>query len=228
MASSPDRAATPASRRSGAGARRGAWRPFVLETVAQPDGIGAGVESASGRWRSLPPLDRSARAWDGRRAAACAPRRDASRPRRVGRRIERGRRGADQDDRAIGAFGALDQALGMGGARGPAGRARPAVVDDQHQRPAAGSSACGFRSGWATARISQPRPAAGAAGSATTASWHRRLLGRLQVEQQPDRREGARASAAGGITRSSHHSTGRARQPGQHAQGAAKARAPRD
>jgi hypothetical protein len=52
--------------------------------------------------------------------------------------IERQRRRAGQHDRPLRALGALDQALGMGDARGPARRRRPAVVDHQHQWAAAG------------------------------------------------------------------------------------------
>ena len=97
-------------------------------------------------------------------------------------------RGAGQHDRALGALGALDQALGMGDARGPARRRRPAVVDHQHQRAAARQVGLRIeerpgdgqdqRGGEQQAQQQQP-----------PRHLHRRLLGRLEPDQQPDRRE---------------------------------------
>ena len=110
-------------------------RAFVVQPVAQPHDIGAGIElelvdlvgrdGAVGR----PGLGPEG-AQDG--AHLVGPQRALAH----GRRIERRGRGADQGDQPAGAFGALDQPLGVGDAGRPARRRRPAVVDHQQERSA--------------------------------------------------------------------------------------------
>ena len=162
-------------------------RAFIFEPVAQPHGIGTGVDlhlvdgGRGGRAIGRPGLG-SERAQE--RAGFVGTHGAAP----DGGRVEGRGGGADQHDRAIGALGPLDQALGMGGACGPARRARPAVVDHQQQRAAARQVGLrvqqrardGQDQGGRQQQPQQQQP---------PRHLHRRLFGGLQADQQPDRGE---------------------------------------
>ena len=162
-------------------------RAFVVEPVAQPDDIGAGVElelvdlvgrdGAVGRPRLGPEG-----AQDG--AHLVGPQRALAH----GRRVERRGRGADQRDQPAGAFGALDQPLGVGDAGRPARRRRPAVVDHQQERSLARQ--LGLRIEQRPRdREDQRRRQQQAQQQQPPRHLHRRLLAGLEPDQQPDRRK---------------------------------------
>ena len=184
----PGRAAEPAARRSDAGVRRGGsrLRPRGRRSATRhrrPD------RSASGRWRWPRPCDRSTRAWGGRRAAACAPRRAASRHgeprghRAAPARCRPARQGGWRVRRAGSAarhgrcaWPSLARSTSRrrspaAAGRGPAGRPVDSAAagrrrGSRRSPAAAAAAAATTASSSASARRARARPAAGSPGSA--------------------------------------------------------------
>ncbi len=178
---------------------------FVLQPVAQPDDRGAGIDLHlvdGGGGRGAVGRPRLGPEGAQQRAGLVGPHRALAHRRRV----DWVGGGAGEHDRAVGALGALDQAFGVGDARRPARRRRPAVVDHQHQRSLARQVGLRIeqrpgdrqdqRGGQQQAQQQQP-----------PRHLARRLLGRLEPDQAAGSPGSAPAWAAAGSCAAASRST---------------------